>query len=150
MPWKKPSFFGHLWSKMGSIQIEIKYLKSATRILILWLQKDMNQIFFEWGAIRLSMTICSKVRGCQSWMSKIIRTAWSLAAKIAMLKYGPGSIPGLGQLWRLVTLQSFSLRGFIVTHLKDIFHICLEPEEQDHSRTFKIIYALSNNPYFIS
>ena len=30
--------FGHLWSKMVYIQIDIKYLKSAARILIFWLQ----------------------------------------------------------------------------------------------------------------
>ena len=29
---QKNSFFGHLWSKMGSIQIEIKYLKSAAML----------------------------------------------------------------------------------------------------------------------
>ena len=29
----------------GVIQIEIKYLKSPVRILIFWLQTDMNQIF---------------------------------------------------------------------------------------------------------
>ena len=42
---QKAPFFGHLWSKMGSIQIEIKYLKRAGRILIFRLQIDVNQIF---------------------------------------------------------------------------------------------------------
>ena len=42
---QKNSFFGRLWSKMGSIQIEIKYLKRAARILVFLLQIDMNQIF---------------------------------------------------------------------------------------------------------
>ena len=38
VPFKKTRFFGHLWSKMMYIKIEIKYLKSAARILIFWLQ----------------------------------------------------------------------------------------------------------------
>ena len=42
---QKISFFGHLSSKRGSIQIEIMYLKSAARILIFWLQPYMNKIF---------------------------------------------------------------------------------------------------------
>ena len=71
-------------------------------------------------------------------------------AEIAMLKWGPGSIPGLGEIWRLATLQSFNLQGFIVPHLKDLIHICLESEDQDPGRTVKITYALLNNPYFTS
>ena len=39
----KNLFFCYFWSKMGSIQSEIKYLKS---ILIFQLQRDMNQIFW--------------------------------------------------------------------------------------------------------
>ena len=42
---QKNSFFGHLCSKIGSIQVEVKYLKSAAKNLIFWLQIDMNQIF---------------------------------------------------------------------------------------------------------
>ena len=34
-----------VWSKIGSFQIKIKYLKSLASILIFWLQTDMNQIF---------------------------------------------------------------------------------------------------------
>ena len=64
-----------------------------------------------------------------------------------MLESGPGSIPGLG---KLVTLQSFGLQGFIVSHLKDLINICLEPEDQEPRRTLKITYALINNPYFTS
>ena len=67
-----------------------------------------------------------------------------------MLEGGPGSIPILGKLLRLVTLQSFNLQGFIVPNLKDLIHICLEVEDQDPSRTLKIFYALSNNPYLTS
>ena len=65
------------------------------------------------------MTIYSKVTGPQSLRSKFVNIALSLSAKIAMLEGGPGSISSLGQLWRLVTLYSFSLQVFIVLHLKD-------------------------------
>ena len=44
-------------------------------------------------------------------------------------------------------MQSFGLLGSVVSHLKDLIHICLEPAAQDRSRTFKILYAMSNNPY---
>ena len=82
---------------------------------------------FKWGTIKLSMTIFSKVAGHQILRSIIIRIAWSLSANIAKLLWGPGSIPGLGELWRLVTLQSFKVQGSIVP---DLIHICLEPEDQ--------------------
>ena len=54
---------------MGSIQIEIEYLKSAVRMSIFWLQTDMNQIF----QMRYNKTLndnYSKVIGCQSSRSK--------------------------------------------------------------------------------
>ena len=41
---QKISFFGHLWSLIGSIKIEIKYLESAAGILTICLQTDMSQI----------------------------------------------------------------------------------------------------------
>ena len=126
-------------------------------IIPLYLKGKLNSGFnwmwirsFKWGTIRLSMTIYGKVMGCQSLLSKIIRISWSLSAKIAMLEWGQGSNLGLGKLWRLVTLQSFSLQGFIVPHLKDLIRIYVEQEDQDHSRTLKLAYALLNNPYFTS
>ena len=53
VPCKKTWIFGHLWSKMGSIQIEIKYLKSAARILIFWVQiesgpKKWDKLKIQW------------------------------------------------------------------------------------------------------
>ena len=84
---------------------------------------------FKLGTIRLSMTIYSKVIGCQSLQSKIVWIAWSLSAKIIICEWGQGSIPGLGKIWRLETLQPFGLQGLIVSHLKDLIHICLEPED---------------------
>ena len=83
---------------------------------------------FKWSTVELLITIYSKVMGCQTLQSKIIRIAWSLSAKIGMLMWGPGSILGLGKFGRLVTLQSFDLHGSIVLHLKDLIHICLELE----------------------
>ena len=105
---------------------------------------------FKLGTIRLSMIIYSKAIGCQSLRPIIIWIAWSLSAEILMLEWGLGSISSLSKLWRLVTLQSFNLQGFIVSHLKDLIHICLEPEDQDSSMTLRITYTLSKNPYFTS
>ena len=44
--------------------------------------------------------------------------------------------------------MDFGLQGSIVPHLKDLIHICLELAAQDPSKSFKILYAMSNNPYF--
>ena len=49
------------------------------------------------------------------------------------------------------SLQSkIIMQGFIVPHLKDLIHICLELGDQDPSKTLKITYALLNSPYFTS
>ena len=50
----------------------------------------------------------------------------------------------------MIFLQLLDLQERIVTHLKDLIHIYLELEDQDLSRTLKITYTLSNNPYFAS
>ena len=41
------------------------------------------------------------------------------------------------QLWRLLTLLLFNSQQRTVPHLKDLIHICLEPEDQDPSRALK-------------
>ena len=71
---------------------------------------------FKWGTVEHSMTIYSKVMAHQISWSKIISTFWSLPAKIVMFKWGSRSIPCLGELWKLLTLQSFNLKGSTVTH----------------------------------
>ena len=43
---KNSVFFGHLCSKIGLLQIEIKFLKRPAGILIFRLQTNMNQIFW--------------------------------------------------------------------------------------------------------
>ena len=43
-----------------------------------------------------------------------------------------------------------SLQERIVSHLKDLIHICLELEDQYPSRALKIAHALSNNSDFTS
>ena len=146
VPFKKTRFFGHLWCKMGWLHIEIKYLKSPNKILIFLLQIDMNQIF----QMRYYMTFNDNLK--QSYRpSKFAVKKFKVALRYNRYARGdPGSIPDFGELWRLVTLQSFSLQGFMVPHLKDLIHIYLEQEDQDHSRTLKIAYALLNNPYFTS
>ena len=67
---------------MGSIQIEIKYLKRAARILIFLLQVDMNQIF----QMRYYMTFNDNLK--QSYMpSKFaVKNFRSLSGTIAMLE----------------------------------------------------------------
>ena len=146
---KKLVFLATYKAKWGGFKLNYSTLK----VLVGSWSPGSKKIWirsFKWGTGKLSMTIYSKVIGHQSSQSKIIRIAWSLPAKIAMLEWGPGFIPSLGELWRHVTLQSFSLQGSIVPHLKDLTRICLEPEDQDPSRTLKINYALLNKPNFTS
>ena len=68
-----------------------------------------------------------------------------------MPAWGPGSIPGQSELRRLVNLQPFfAHQGSIISHLKDLIHVCSEHAAKDPSRTLKILDAISNNPYFTS
>ena len=53
-------------------------------------------------------------------------------------------------LWPLIFLQPLDLEGCTVSHLKDLIHICLEPEAQGHGMTFNRFYVGSKYPYFIS
>ena len=54
------------------------------------------------------------------------------------------------QLWPLIFLQPLDLQGCTVPHLKDLIHICLEPEAQGCGMTFNRFYVGSKYPYFIS
>ena len=63
-----------------------------------------------------------------------------------------------GQRWRsqrklllpLIFLQPINLQGCTVPYLKDVTHICLEPEAQGCALTFNKFYVGSKYPYFIS
>ena len=56
MLFKKPHFFGYLWSRMGSFQSRIWYLKSTTKLLSFCLQKIWFRSFKR-GTTRLPMSI---------------------------------------------------------------------------------------------
>ena len=48
------------------------------------------------------------------------------------------------QPWPLIFLQPHELQEHKVPHLKDLLHICLEPEARGHGVTFKVCNASSN------
>ena len=52
------------------------------------------------------------------------------------------------QLWLMVTLQPLYKNGCIEPHLKDLFNICLEPEVQVQSMTYKAHNVGSKYLYF--
>ena len=54
------------------------------------------------------------------------------------------------QLWKPITLLQIAIDSLIVFHLKDLIHIWLEPEDQNLSSTFKILYLNLNRPQFAS
>ena len=37
-----------------------------------------------------------------------------------------------------------------IPHLKDLIHICMEPEDQDPIMTFKVLYFNLKGPHFAS
>ena len=54
------------------------------------------------------------------------------------------------QLCKLVILQPIDLQEHKVPHLKDLIHICLEPEAQGSSMTFNVISSRSKYPQIIA
>ena len=74
---------------MGSIQIEIKYLKRAARILIFWLQIDMNQIF----QMRYYMTFNDNLKQSYRPSKFAVKNFRSLSGTIAMLEEARGPSP---------------------------------------------------------
>ena len=52
------------------------------------------------------------------------------------------------QLWPLVFLQPLDQNQSLVPHLKDLFHICLEPKAQGFWMTFNLFNCGSKYPYF--
>ena len=50
---------------------------------------------------------------------------------------------------RTINLLSIDIKSLKVTHLKDLIHICLEPEDQNRN-TFKILSFNLNRPHFTS
>ena len=89
VPFKKTRFFGHLWSKMGWIHIEIKYLKSPNKILIFLLQIDMNQIF----QMRYYMTFNDNLKQSYRPSKFAVKNFRSLSGTIAMLEEARGPSP---------------------------------------------------------
>ena len=74
------------------------------------------------------------------------------AAKISKVKVGGPWHIGLNragsadilfnlQTWPLISLQPFDQNQFLLPHMKDLFHICLETKGQDFWVTFKVPYA---------
>ena len=52
------------------------------------------------------------------------------------------------QLWPLVSLQPLDQNQSLVPHLKDLFHICLDPKAQGFWITFNVFNCGSKYPYF--
>ena len=74
---------------MGSIQIEIKYLKKAARILIFKLQTYMNQIF----QMRYYITFNDNLKQSYRPSKFAVKNFRSLSGTIAMLEEARGPSP---------------------------------------------------------
>ena len=53
----------------------------------------------------------------------------------------------MNQLWAPTVLQPMDQNEQLVPHLKDLIHICLEPEFQSHDMSFKVC-NLGTHAYF--
>ena len=54
------------------------------------------------------------------------------------------------ELWAHTILQPVDQNECLIPHLKDLIRIYLEPEDQDPSSPFKILYFNLNRPHFAS
>ena len=54
------------------------------------------------------------------------------------------------RVWASIFLQPLGLQGCIVPPVKDLIHICLEPEVQGRFRTFNVLYLASKRPYLLN
>ena len=54
------------------------------------------------------------------------------------------------ELWLPITLLKIVIESPRVPHLYDMIHTCLEPEDQDPSRTFKVLYFTLKQPNIAS
>ena len=52
------------------------------------------------------------------------------------------------QLWPLISLQPLDQNQFLVLHLKDLFHICLETKAQGFWMNFKLCIMVQSNPIY--
>ena len=89
---------------------------------------------------------CKNIKG-QSWRSiknLLVQPAWAHQWRVGASRQ---FVHGL-KLWPLVFLHSLDLHGCIVTHLKDLIHICL-PEAQGCGMAFNMPYITSKYAYFI-
>ena len=120
---KKLHPFASVWCEIGVLWPNIKPVKSHTTAFSFWLQTGMNQIF--------QMRYCAslKVRRLQKYQR----------LKLEVHKKSAGSAGP----WSII-------QECTVPHLKDLIHICLEPEDQCCSMTLNRFYIGSKYPYFIS
>ena len=78
----------------------------------------------------------------------ICRSAW-----FKPMRPGSAELPDIFselQIWPLTSLQPLDQNQSLVPHLKDQFHICLEPKAQGCGMTFNRFYVGTKYPYFIS
>ena len=102
----------------------------------------------KWG------TVCCRSRGCQNIRDQSLRlkrNCWLGLIRINATgaSWTGGFFINL-QPWPLIFLQPLNLQECTVPHLKDLIHICLEPELQGCGMTFNRFYVGSKYPYFIS
>ena len=114
----------------------LTYLKSHVTTLGLWLQTNMLWIF------QMSYSIFILVKGLQ----KYHRSKLEIKKKLQILPNSTQTCPGTAELaiffqhltLTLIFLQSLDQKECWVHHLKNLWHICLEPEAQRNDMTFKV------------
>ena len=108
----------------------------------------MNQIFQMKYSSSLQIKRLQKNQISKLEVEKIYQISWALGASFqnlseSAISYRPPTLT-------FDFLQPLGLQEHALSHLKDVVHICLETESQDHGMTFNVIYVCSNYTYFIS
>ena len=140
-----------LWSKIGSVWPHINHLKSAAMHIFkivcyrkyIDLSNEVLNVHLGQGASKLWSL---KTRGQEKLKKRCrcIRAFISFPFIVHRRILPKIKKFNVGELWGLAALQSLDQNEDLASHLKDLFHIYLEPEAQRHSCVSNLCFAISN------
>ena len=115
-----------IWSKVGVLWGGLMYPKHPAKPLTGWLQIHRNQIF----PMRYYMSLYLKgLQNCSPSKLAVKKKCWYFGFEATFFvilcsnRWGPGSIPGRGELWRPAVLQYLDIQGHVVPHWKALMFL---------------------------
>ena len=137
----------HKHNKNKVVWAKITHHKNHVMDLVLWVWTYMNRSF-KWGTEDSFWSRgCKNIKG-EIWRSKK-KSLTRTDSRLMHPRPGPNRYMFFFylQFWPLIFLQPLDQNLCLVLYFKDLFHICLELEDQSHGMTFsKVILAQIENP----